>query len=108
MKQRPTLAAYSSTASSVALTKCSLTDGIALSTCCTTSRKALVEEVLRRRVAQRVRTPALADNPEAAADNVPDRAPGHRSNRGIERQEQRSVRARGTNSADVAKDCLAE
>ena len=74
-------------------------------------RQALVEEVLRRRVAKRVRTAALADDPEAveaAADNVPDRAPGHRSNRGIERQEQRSVRASGTNFANVAKDGLAD
>ena len=42
-------------------------------------RQALVKEVLRRRVAKRVRTAALADDPEeveVAADNVPRSRPG--------------------------------
>ena len=68
-------------------------------------------EMLRRRVAQRMRTATLADDPEAveaAADNVPDRGPGHRPDQGVQRQKQRSVRASGTNIADVAQDRLSD
>ena len=74
-------------------------------------RQAVVEEMLGRAVAKRMGAAALADNPDAVdatSDDIADRVPGHRPDRGLQRQEQRSFRTRRTNLADVAQDRLSD
>ena len=74
-------------------------------------RQALVEEMLRRCVALRMRTATLAGDAEAikiASDDVRYRGPAQRLERGVQRQEQRSLQTRGTNLAEIAHDRLSD
>ena len=74
-------------------------------------RQAVVEQMLRYAVAQRMRTAPLAcdaDPVEAASDDVRYRAPGQRTEWGTQREEQRALGARRSQLADVAKDRLSD
>ena len=64
-------------------------------------RQTVIEQMLRRRVAQRVRTAPLAgdaETVEAAADDMRYRTPAQRTDRGVQCEEQRPLGTGGRSS----------
>ena len=71
-------------------------------------RQAVVKQMLRRRVAQRMRTATLAGDAEAASDDVRYRTPTQRTDRGLQCEEQHPLGTRGTKLAYIAQDGLSD
>ena len=73
--------------------------------------QTVIEQMLRGGVSQRMRTATLAGDAEAieaASDDVPYRAPAQWPDRSAQREKQRPLRARETNLADIAQNCVSD
>ena len=74
-------------------------------------RQTVVEQMLRYAMAQRVRTAALsrdADPVETTSDDVRYRSRAQRTDRGVQREEKRSLGARGPQLTQITQDRLSD